>query len=140
MTNNIWAWIDGSPVVFTNWDHAQPQNTSGANCGAVVMQGGKWIADDCFKQKPFVCSIKASIPTTPLPITTTTTASTTTTKPKSCEAYWSLFDKTGYCYMVYHAQNWGGANAWCSSKGANLASFHSAAEAQFIASMVSKIV
>ena len=62
MTQDAWEWLDGSPVVFTNWNATQPQSITGSNCAAVIEVGGKWLTDNCFNMKPYVCAIKASAP------------------------------------------------------------------------------
>jgi len=121
-----WKWIDGASLNFINWDIKQYQNTSNANCGAIIMQGGKWIADDCFKQKPYVCSIKVVEPTQ---------APTAPPKPKYCDSSWTMY--ADYCYKVYHSKNWGDANTHCTAENSHLASFHNANEAQFISTLVS---
>uniref|UniRef100_A0AC34G894 C-type lectin domain-containing protein n=1 Tax=Panagrolaimus sp. ES5 TaxID=591445 RepID=A0AC34G894_9BILA len=51
-----WTWMDGTAFEFSDWDNNKT-STSGTDCGAAIMQGGKWIPDDCFKQKPYVSFI-----------------------------------------------------------------------------------
>uniref|UniRef100_A0AC35GGT4 C-type lectin domain-containing protein n=1 Tax=Panagrolaimus sp. PS1159 TaxID=55785 RepID=A0AC35GGT4_9BILA len=57
ITSGNWSWMDQTIFDFSDWDKNQPQNSFGTNCGAMIIQGGYWISDDCFKLKPFVCEI-----------------------------------------------------------------------------------
>uniref|UniRef100_A0A914Q2B9 C-type lectin domain-containing protein n=1 Tax=Panagrolaimus davidi TaxID=227884 RepID=A0A914Q2B9_9BILA len=117
-TPGIWGWIDGSAFTFTDWDKGQPQNVTGADCGAVKIQSGLWSAKDCFMQKPFVCAVAAlnAESTTTIALTTTTTqvTSTTTTstkattttirpKPKNCPISWTYYNLTGF-YLAYYTE------------------------------------
>uniref|UniRef100_A0AC34FWL8 C-type lectin domain-containing protein n=1 Tax=Panagrolaimus sp. ES5 TaxID=591445 RepID=A0AC34FWL8_9BILA len=121
-----WTWMDGTLFDFSDWDKGQPANMSGYNCGAAELQGGQWIADNCFKTKSFVCLNKLTSP----PTIQTTTTIKTTTKPKSCSVSWTAHD--GFCYKVYENSNWLDAEDRCRLDGAHLASIHSLDEDLFV--------
>uniref|UniRef100_A0A914PY35 C-type lectin domain-containing protein n=1 Tax=Panagrolaimus davidi TaxID=227884 RepID=A0A914PY35_9BILA len=122
-----WSWLDNSSLAFNNWVKGQPQNTFDSNCGAGLMQGGKWISDNCNKQKPFICEFKT------IKDTTTTT---THPKPTSCQPSWTYYvvnGTTGYCYKVFNNATWIDAENNCIVDGAHLASIHTLDEALFLA-------
>uniref|UniRef100_A0A914QAQ5 C-type lectin domain-containing protein n=1 Tax=Panagrolaimus davidi TaxID=227884 RepID=A0A914QAQ5_9BILA len=102
--------MDGTSFDFSDWENAQPQNVS--NCGAVVIQGEKWISADCDKQKPFVCLIHVPTEISPQPSTTTVTTTTTTkitttiSHVKACLPLWSHNPSTSFCYKVFDNMNW----------------------------------
>jgi hypothetical protein len=129
-TPGVWTWMDKTPFDFTDWDKGQPQNVSGANCGAAKILGGQWIAEGCYEMKPFVCLITTAT------ITTTTTKiipTTTTTKIKTCEKDWSPFG--GFCYKVFDPRTWYEAEQMCVIENATLASIHNLQEALFVANL-----
>uniref|UniRef100_A0AC34FKJ6 C-type lectin domain-containing protein n=1 Tax=Panagrolaimus sp. ES5 TaxID=591445 RepID=A0AC34FKJ6_9BILA len=134
-TAGNWSWMDNTPFDFTDWDKGQPQNTS--FCGAMIMQHGKWITDDCYKEKPFICLVYVTSDPTTLPPTTPTTTTTTTTPspPKSCEDSWTFYNFTQSCYKVSDNLNWQDAEDRCKIDGAHLASIHSFEEAEFVADL-----
>ncbi|XP_036411941.1 macrophage mannose receptor 1-like [Colossoma macropomum] len=52
---DTWQWSDQWSLSFRNWASGQPSSGTGS-CSAVVMgDSGKWIADDCNVQHPFIC-------------------------------------------------------------------------------------
>ncbi|KAL6468214.1 hypothetical protein MHYP_G00238910 [Metynnis hypsauchen] len=52
---DTWQWSDQWSLLFRNWAAGQPSSGTG-NCSAVVMgDSGKWIADNCSLQHPFIC-------------------------------------------------------------------------------------
>uniref|UniRef100_A0A914PR04 C-type lectin domain-containing protein n=1 Tax=Panagrolaimus davidi TaxID=227884 RepID=A0A914PR04_9BILA len=131
-----WSWMDNSTLDFTDWDKGQPENISGFDCCAVGMDHGKWISDDCFKRKPFVCLIKApSQPSTTFHPTTTTTEKATTLKLKTCPYSYTYYNKTGFCYSVHGNETWVNAEDRCKIDGGYLASIHSPDEAHFVAKL-----
>uniref|UniRef100_A0A914PK57 C-type lectin domain-containing protein n=1 Tax=Panagrolaimus davidi TaxID=227884 RepID=A0A914PK57_9BILA len=128
--NNLegnWSWMDNIPFDFSDWGKGEPQNIS--NCGAVRIQDGKWITDDCFNAKPFIC--KAFVP----PVLSTTTTKTTSTKPKICPPSWTFYKYTGFCYKVFDNATWQDAEKRCNIDKANLASIHCFEESEFVADL-----
>uniref|UniRef100_A0A914PZJ8 C-type lectin domain-containing protein n=1 Tax=Panagrolaimus davidi TaxID=227884 RepID=A0A914PZJ8_9BILA len=137
--NNLvgnWSWMDNTPFDFSDWGKGEPKNIS--NCGAVRIQDGKWITDDCFNAKPFIC--KTYMPPI-LSTTTTTTTKTTTIKPtpsaQPCSDPWKYYDKTKSCYKILNNLNWQDANNACfKDGGGHLASIHSLDENIFITNLI----
>uniref|UniRef100_A0A914QW41 C-type lectin domain-containing protein n=1 Tax=Panagrolaimus davidi TaxID=227884 RepID=A0A914QW41_9BILA len=124
----IWTWMDQTPFDFNDWDKGQPQNTSGNNCVAAQMQGGRWTADDCFIAKPFVCLTRDFSPTT--------TPSATTIRPKKCLDAWTFWNES--CYKVLENSNWLDAEDRCKvDNGSHLVSIHSPEENLFVANLAS---
>ncbi|KAL7851010.1 hypothetical protein AOLI_G00213660 [Acnodon oligacanthus] len=55
---DTWQWSDQWSLLFRNWASGQPSSGNGS-CAAVVMgDSGKWIADNCSLQHPFICFAK----------------------------------------------------------------------------------
>uniref|UniRef100_A0AC35G9S5 C-type lectin domain-containing protein n=1 Tax=Panagrolaimus sp. PS1159 TaxID=55785 RepID=A0AC35G9S5_9BILA len=50
-----WSWTDGSPFIFTEWNHGK--NATGEDCLAQSFNDGRWNAVDCFKAKPYACTV-----------------------------------------------------------------------------------
>uniref|UniRef100_A0A914QVK4 C-type lectin domain-containing protein n=1 Tax=Panagrolaimus davidi TaxID=227884 RepID=A0A914QVK4_9BILA len=112
-----WSWMDNSSLAFNNWVKGQPQNTFDSNCGAGLMQGGKWISDNCDKEKPFICEFNTAPPTVPKP---------------SCPESWTFYNATGFCYKVnVKSLNWNDAENECLKEGSHLISIHSYSEMLF---------
>uniref|UniRef100_A0A914PU71 C-type lectin domain-containing protein n=1 Tax=Panagrolaimus davidi TaxID=227884 RepID=A0A914PU71_9BILA len=123
-----WSWLDKSDFDFTDWDKDQPQYTSGFDCVSIFMNGGKWKANDCYIQKPFVCEFKEVTPST-----TTLATTKTTTKPSSCQPSWTYYN--GFCYKVFDSETWLNAQERCKVDNANLTSIHTLEENLFIANL-----
>uniref|UniRef100_A0A3B4C253 C-type lectin domain-containing protein n=1 Tax=Pygocentrus nattereri TaxID=42514 RepID=A0A3B4C253_PYGNA len=52
---DTWQWSDQWSLLFRNWASGQPSSGTGG-CSAIVMgDSGKWIADNCNLQHPFIC-------------------------------------------------------------------------------------
>uniref|UniRef100_A0A914PLR7 C-type lectin domain-containing protein n=1 Tax=Panagrolaimus davidi TaxID=227884 RepID=A0A914PLR7_9BILA len=127
-----WTWMDNTPFDFEDWDKGQPEDTSGSDCGAVIMQGGKWRAVDCFLQKPYVCTVPSLDALTTTTVVTTPKI-TTTSKPKSCPDSWTFYETTGFCYRVFiENATWLEAEDRCKVDGAHLASIHNSNENNFV--------
>uniref|UniRef100_A0A914XTR1 C-type lectin domain-containing protein n=1 Tax=Panagrolaimus superbus TaxID=310955 RepID=A0A914XTR1_9BILA len=129
-SQGIWSWMDGAPFHFNDWDNGQPQSSLDNGCGAVLIQGAKWISDNCFKQKPFVCTISALSEIKP----------TTTLAPSQnlCSEGWTYFNYTGFCYMVLvEEMTWDAAEKACIAEGSHLISIHSWREMIFATDLAS---
>jgi hypothetical protein len=50
-----WSWTDGSPFIFTEWNHGK--NATGEDCLAQSFNDGRWNSVDCFKAKPYACTV-----------------------------------------------------------------------------------
>uniref|UniRef100_A0A914Q700 C-type lectin domain-containing protein n=1 Tax=Panagrolaimus davidi TaxID=227884 RepID=A0A914Q700_9BILA len=140
-----WTWLNESPFDFSDWEKGEPQNISMSNCGAVILQNGRWKSDDCYKEKPFVCLVKPdanpvmSTTSTSGPTTTLTPTTTTTKKPKpkSCPVSWQYYNTTGYCYIVLGGEFWQDAEQRCVISGGHLVSIHSLEEDLYVTHLVS---
>uniref|UniRef100_A0A914PEQ8 C-type lectin domain-containing protein n=1 Tax=Panagrolaimus davidi TaxID=227884 RepID=A0A914PEQ8_9BILA len=104
-----WSWMDKTPFDYENWDKAQPQNISDNDCGAIIMEGGKWKAANCYIQKSFVCMVSPLIHSTTVASITTLSFGTTvemgsTTPPPTAES--QCIDTTTNCAeMAYECKN-----------------------------------
>uniref|UniRef100_A0A7E4VCQ8 C-type lectin domain-containing protein n=1 Tax=Panagrellus redivivus TaxID=6233 RepID=A0A7E4VCQ8_PANRE len=53
LTNNDYAWEDGTPVDYTDFSH----NNYGLDCTTVDMKTAMWVKVDCFTTAYFVCVV-----------------------------------------------------------------------------------
>lgn len=58
-SEGAFAWLDGSPVTYTNWEPGEPNDHgSGEDCGEMkVSDNGIWNDVPCGESKPFMCSV-----------------------------------------------------------------------------------
>uniref|UniRef100_A0A914RE91 C-type lectin domain-containing protein n=1 Tax=Panagrolaimus davidi TaxID=227884 RepID=A0A914RE91_9BILA len=122
MITGNWTWMDGTNFTFSQL--SQTKNLTGQDCLVQAISGGKWNAQDCFKEKPYVCAISAT-PTNPPFV--------------DCGYLWVYFELTGYCYggsPGYLLNTWQDAETYCQQKGGHLASVHSAQEMAFLHTLV----
>lgn len=42
LVNNVWCWVNGEPVTYTNWASGQPDNWNGENCVEINRPAGQW--------------------------------------------------------------------------------------------------
>uniref|UniRef100_A0AC35F8F0 C-type lectin domain-containing protein n=1 Tax=Panagrolaimus sp. PS1159 TaxID=55785 RepID=A0AC35F8F0_9BILA len=113
-TTGNWSWMDNTPFDFSDWEKGQPQNFT--NCGIIRIQDAKWLSDDCFKSKPYICKI-VDMPS------------------KVCTPSWTLYSYTGFCYKVFANATWQDAENKCLADSGHLASIHSFEEAEFVADL-----
>uniref|UniRef100_A0AC34Q770 C-type lectin domain-containing protein n=1 Tax=Panagrolaimus sp. JU765 TaxID=591449 RepID=A0AC34Q770_9BILA len=52
-----WAWIDGSPFEYQNWQNGLPATDVSHICGAEYASDGTWFASICNTERPFVCVV-----------------------------------------------------------------------------------
>uniref|UniRef100_A0AC34G3E9 C-type lectin domain-containing protein n=1 Tax=Panagrolaimus sp. ES5 TaxID=591445 RepID=A0AC34G3E9_9BILA len=129
--NGNWSWTDGMSFNFCDWSKGEPQNATGLNCAAISFTDASWSSQDCFKPKPFVCSVPTSSTIPP-----TTTVATTTRRVLKCPPDWIYLNYTGYCYKVYHNNlDQNGAEQICIVEGGHLASIHSNTENDFLGNL-----
>lgn len=55
-TTNEWAWSDGWPVVYTNWDSEDSSSDAEAACGYMTASG-RWMKDNCDQPRHAFCKI-----------------------------------------------------------------------------------
>uniref|UniRef100_A0AC35G5R3 C-type lectin domain-containing protein n=1 Tax=Panagrolaimus sp. PS1159 TaxID=55785 RepID=A0AC35G5R3_9BILA len=72
-----WSWMDNTLFDYENWDKGQPQNITDNDCGAIILQGGKWKAANCYMQKSYVCMVSSLIHSTTVASITTLSFGTT---------------------------------------------------------------
>uniref|UniRef100_A0A914YBK7 C-type lectin domain-containing protein n=1 Tax=Panagrolaimus superbus TaxID=310955 RepID=A0A914YBK7_9BILA len=128
-----WSWMDGTSFIYADWEKGQPQNISNSNCISSSFSTALWTAEDCFKNKTFICLISemASFSPTPPP--------TTTHKPYKCDDGWTLFKANNFCYKAFSnlSITWQNAENFCiNNHSANLVSIHTSEENSFIAGKV----
>ena len=139
--NGNWTWSDGTRFDYNDWKKGEPKNATGHDCVAQSWIDGTWSAQDCFKLKPFACSVPKSMASTMWPRTTTrTTRRPYSTVPPtisgSCPTGWTFSAQTGFCYgsLYQGSQNQSTAESRCVSLGGHLASIHSLTEMQVVES------
>ncbi|CAJ0947998.1 unnamed protein product, partial [Mesorhabditis belari] len=68
-SDSTWAYADGSPLTYPNWDKGEPSSNLSTHCAILRPDTGKWLADDCSHTRPSICSFDGgnatSPPTTP---------------------------------------------------------------------------
>uniref|UniRef100_A0A914R0R4 C-type lectin domain-containing protein n=1 Tax=Panagrolaimus davidi TaxID=227884 RepID=A0A914R0R4_9BILA len=126
---NVWRQDSHGYSNFNNWVKEQPKNTFDSNCAAALMQGGKWISDNCEKQKPFICEFKTST------FAGITLGNHAAKKPTKCLETWTFYNTTGYCYKAFDNATWLDAENRCNINGAHLTSIHSNEENLFVANL-----
>ncbi len=56
ITDNVFVWLDGSPITFGNWGANQPDRFPGADCiEKRASEGGFWYDQPCSNERVFVC-------------------------------------------------------------------------------------
>lgn len=130
LVENQYAWSDGvSPVLYTNWNHNEPNNANGVeHCVTIthtILQSGKWNDDACHKNHSFVCSMKKSSSIKPPP----------PTKSPCPPGYLSWFQN---CYrLVEEPSSWEQALKACQQQSrGNLVSIDSSYEQAFVSGVV----
>uniref|UniRef100_A0AC34F4W6 C-type lectin domain-containing protein n=1 Tax=Panagrolaimus sp. ES5 TaxID=591445 RepID=A0AC34F4W6_9BILA len=116
----------------------QPENVPILNCAVSSITTSLWSAENCFRNKSFVCLIPSAIPSTTTTVKTTTTLRVTTHKPYKCEDGWTLFKTSGFCYKAFSNMNltWQDSEDFCiKNNSAHLASIHNQEENNFIADL-----
>ncbi|XP_072021061.1 macrophage mannose receptor 1-like [Amphiura filiformis] len=114
-------WVDGWPLLWTNWAPREPSNRPGEGC-VVITEFGDWEDTSCDVQQVSVCKYTSlPKPTTPAPI------------EGYCPEDWQPFGSNCYKFDVRHDRaSWFEAQYDCEASGANLASVHNQVENEFI--------
>jgi hypothetical protein len=73
LSSKQFAWIDGSPLNYTNWAKHQPNVRGKRQCVAIKLSNGEWETASCFKRKSYVCEISQSAAATIAPTEETVT-------------------------------------------------------------------
>ncbi|XP_062340567.1 macrophage mannose receptor 1 [Osmerus eperlanus] len=128
LLENQFAWSDGSPVLYTNWNLNEPNNAGGAeHCTAMThnyLETGRWNDDACSEERSFVCYRKKSSSIAPPPPTN-----------NPCKAGYISWYKN--CYkLVEESKTWDDAQAACKQEGGNLASIDMSYDQSFVSGVV----
>jgi len=143
-------WSDGSSTGYFTWDNNQPNNNE---CTEMGIANGKWTSQPCGNAFGYTCKKRqvGAIDDTTLPtvasstaagqttlLTSPTTFRSTTTaiyRGGSCPASWAAFGN--YCYIFTPTQwDYEMARTMCQNRGADLASFTSPEERDFVFSLI----
>uniref|UniRef100_A0AC34F9P5 C-type lectin domain-containing protein n=1 Tax=Panagrolaimus sp. ES5 TaxID=591445 RepID=A0AC34F9P5_9BILA len=113
-------WTDGSDFIFTEWQ--SNKTVSGQDCGSLDLSEGRWLMQDCFKEKAYACAVNKIIVNN----VTSTTSRPTTTFPSyyNCGDDWVYLPPTKSCYGKKAKKSFNDAEMYCQSFGAHLVSFH----------------
>ncbi|XP_076033569.1 lymphocyte antigen 75-like isoform X2 [Oratosquilla oratoria] len=120
------GWVNGDPVLFTNWDEYEPDTSHGTcvSASGESSNPGLWKVGTCTEKNYYVCEYDREGYTTPPP-------PTTTPEPKYCRDGWERF--SGKCYKVFqNPVTWEKAEEKCVGFGGHLTSVHSVEEQNFI--------
>lgn len=125
-SGDSYKWSDGWPVFFTHWGPGEPSNHKEEGCVSMRSAGnyihGTWNDTSCSLTKPYICKITSEKPP-PTPA------------PGDGKCRWGWWTYGRYCYFVYDGQqgfSWPEARHYCQLASAELASFHSRAEIEFV--------
>uniref|UniRef100_A0A914YGX6 C-type lectin domain-containing protein n=1 Tax=Panagrolaimus superbus TaxID=310955 RepID=A0A914YGX6_9BILA len=140
MNPDTWTWTDGSNFTFIDW--SQNKSASGEDCGSLNLSEGFWQAQDCFKQKAYVCAINERVNANTSTSTTTTTTTTTTTQKTvtvpsfyDCGWDWIYFPPTHSCYGALTKISWNDAESYCEDHNSHLISIHNSLEYRFVGTL-----
>ncbi|KAG7156359.1 macrophage mannose receptor 1-like 9 [Homarus americanus] len=117
-------WLDGSPVVYFNWDSRAPIGPLTDFCIEMYTGSGKWNDVSCEQRLIFICEKKAKKYTPP---------QTLPPPPEAqCPGGWRSWNHHCY-YFSSDPVSWHQARAWCQDYlGSDLVSVTSKAENSFI--------
>ncbi|XP_057205100.1 macrophage mannose receptor 1-like isoform X7 [Triplophysa rosa] len=121
------GWMDGSPVIYTAWDHNQPNfGNNDENCVTIYKNTGFWHDVNCGRPLPSVCKRSSDF--------VNTTMSPSTVAAGGCAPEWTRF--RGKCYKRFdNKMTWHKARDHCISHGGNLVSIQSHTEQSFLTTM-----
>ncbi|XP_072020213.1 macrophage mannose receptor 1-like [Amphiura filiformis] len=135
-----YTWSDGSPVTYTHWDQGMPDNSNG-DCVAATsgVVAGMWQDKACYDELNYVCE-KGRIGFTAPPVTQPPPP--TQPSNQGCATGWIGYGNN--CFRVDEVPNsetlfWVDAQQHCRNMGAELASFHSGDEEDYVKSQANVI-
>ncbi|KAF8794564.1 Macrophage mannose receptor 1 like protein [Argiope bruennichi] len=130
--DDIFSWVDGSELNYTNWDYAEPNLRSRSKyCASHAAGNARWELDYCGVRRWFICKA----PKVRNPILPDTTFPKTQCNFSSSPFYhhrW--YSHKNYCYLIHDEAkySWDLAHNFCKDNEAHLASIHSFDETDFI--------
>ncbi|CAM5112433.1 unnamed protein product, partial [Natator depressus] len=120
-----YTWIDGSPVIYENWNEEEPNNDKGIeHCG--MFEGSptmQWNDLYCERLLHWICEIKKGIPLKPEP--------STKFDYKVTDDGWVIYEDKQYYFSIENVHM---EKAWdiCKKKFADLAVIDSESERKFL--------
>ncbi|GIY21763.1 c-type mannose receptor 2 [Caerostris extrusa] len=131
--DDVFRWVDGTELNYTNWDHNEPQYKSRSNyCVTHGAGSARWELDYCGVRRWFICKApKVQNPSLPGITFPKTTCNSTSGSAYNYQR-WFLYDN--HCYLVNEEPkySWGLAHNFCKDNNAHLASIHSFNETDFV--------
>ncbi|XP_064594480.1 macrophage mannose receptor 1-like isoform X2 [Liolophura sinensis] len=136
-----YSWSDGSGFTYSKWGSGEPNNfNKNEDCVEWEMSTNSWRDANCFVGKSYACQVKKGA----VIVRPTVNPASTTKPPVTCGTaryarYWKYYKGACY-YFSYASMTWYDALNYCRKtvKG-DLISLHSTDDANFLASMVSKM-
>ncbi|MEE6506022.1 hypothetical protein FKM82_007470 [Ascaphus truei] len=56
LDNNVWKWLDGTFLTFTNWSPNEPNNAAGnEKCTEILSGSGTWNDCNCANKNDYIC-------------------------------------------------------------------------------------
>ncbi|GFX01114.1 macrophage mannose receptor 1 [Trichonephila clavipes] len=129
-TDDVFRWVDGTNLNYTNWNYGEPRIRSYKYCASHAPGTGRWELDYCGVRRWFVCKApKVETPTLPDIKFEKKLCNITTT---SVYRQWYLYEN--HCYLIHDdpKYSWDLAQNFCQDNDAHLASVHSFNETNFI--------
>ncbi|GFY41585.1 macrophage mannose receptor 1 [Trichonephila inaurata madagascariensis] len=129
-TDDVFRWVDGTNLNYTNWNYGEPRIRSYKYCASHAPGTGRWELDYCGVRRWFVCKApKVETPTLPDIKFEKKLCNITTT---SVYRQWYLYEN--HCYLIHDdpKYSWDLAQNFCQDNDAHLTSVHSFNETNFI--------
>ncbi|XP_071824781.1 macrophage mannose receptor 1-like isoform X2 [Apostichopus japonicus] len=131
-----YQWSDNTAVSYTHWDYLEPKENNG-DCVAATsgIVAGLWQVKNCTTRNDFLCErVRGGY--TPPP-TVTQPINPTAPSDSNCAEGWigyanKCFKAYDFGFVVSSLRSWQDAESYCNAIGADLASFHSADEENYI--------
>ncbi|CAH1779946.1 unnamed protein product [Owenia fusiformis] len=129
---NFYEWVDQTPVLYTNWRPAEPNNHRGQNERCVVMgSNGKWNDAMCDKRKYwYLCQTQKQILPTP---------SGAPPVDDRCDGGWLGYSYSCYSFLNVNKRTWQQANQYCKSLKATLVRINNRYENAFLTAQLNSM-
>ncbi|CAL1269670.1 unnamed protein product [Larinioides sclopetarius] len=130
--DDIFRWVDGTELNYTNWDYDEPNLRSKSKyCASHASGNAKWELDYCGVRRWFICKApkvrNPTLPDTSFPKTQCNFSSSPFYRHR-----WYLYKN--HCYLIHDEPkySWDLALNFCRDNEAHLVSIHSFNETDFI--------